>query len=751
MSVTGSNYSVALKILTDRYQNLNILVRSHIDALFKVEKVRKECPRELTSLVGDFENNLGILEKLGENTKGWSSLLVFMVSARLDHNTLREWQRAADKKRMPTYDELITFIREYVMELETLQSDRPACDSIPVPLIVNAGTTVQPKDNCAACGMGHRLYFCDQFKQMPVTQRAAIVNEAGLCVNCLFGKHSFVTCKYGACRICGTKHHSLLHVPDLDTARESSINQLENQSLVSNSAGDDRTLPVSAPLSLSAHTHSGIKRLDLSPSNQVFLATAVVKVFGPKGTSFLARVLLDSASQPNLMTERFRRLLNSRKTPDNTEIAGIGGKNSAVSLFSTVATVASRLNNFRVPLQFIVLDKVTSDLPTRTADTSDWVIPENVRLADPSFATRGPIDMVIGARVFFELLRSGHSKLGEGKPMLQNSVFGWLVSGIHDCGSNESEVRVHCNLSTFHDPSTSVNKKVQTYSTLSGEERLCYDYFESRTSRNYSSLPNKLELIGQLSQPSIPRLVFGENGFADSSLRAFDACIHLRSISLLGAVKTRLLSASFRLANSFATNQDSQIRQLNEFVTWLHVPTENDPAGHISRGLTTESIVGNGLLCNGPKWLLRIPQPWLASGCTSKSLPSPEVYTEKRKSVFDSAVCIHPESWIRETFGNLDNSSVLRILFRKLFINATRPYDRKNPCLIQNFVVNPINLDAHEELLCAGYSHLLAAVRRYCLINGPNKTRNTVHIHIVKHHLQVALVVLQTQDKITLK
>ncbi|XP_055589396.1 uncharacterized protein LOC129741674 [Uranotaenia lowii] len=125
MSVTGNNYSVALKMLTDRYQNLNILVRSHIEALFKVEKVRKECPRELTSLVGDFENNLGVLEKLGENTKGWSSLLVHMVSARLDHNTLREWQRAADKKKMPTYDELIKFIREYVMELETLQSDRP--------------------------------------------------------------------------------------------------------------------------------------------------------------------------------------------------------------------------------------------------------------------------------------------------------------------------------------------------------------------------------------------------------------------------------------------------------------------------------------------------------------------------------------------------------------------------------------------------------------------------------------------------
>ncbi|XP_055612339.1 uncharacterized protein LOC129758753 [Uranotaenia lowii] len=1234
MSVTGNNYSVALKMLTDRYQNLNILVRSHIEALFKVEKVRKECPRELTSLVGDFENNLGVLEKLGENTKGWSSLLVHMVSSRLDHNTLREWQRAADKKKMPTYEELINFIREYVMELETLQSDRPVRDSRPNLQSVNAATDVKSNDNCAACGKGHRLYFCEQFKNMPVTQRAAIVKKSGLCVNCLFGKHSFATCKYGACRVCGTKHHTLLHNPDVDKARGSGTNQVPKQPSVSNFAGVDSSLPVPVPLSLSANTHSGTKRLDLSPSNQVFLATAVVKVLGPKGTSFLARVLLDSASQPNLMTERFRRLLNSRKTPGNTEIAGIGGNISAVSLFSTVATVASRFNNFRVPLEFIVMDKVTSDLPTCTIDVHDWAIPENIRLADPSFATRGPIDMVIGARVFFELLRSGHSKLGDGKPMLQNSVFGWLVSGFHDSGSNADEVRVHCNLSTFHDLEQSVSRfweleMCQTNSTLSVEERLCENHFESTTRRDDSgryivSLPKKPELIGQLgnsraiatrrfyclekrleqnsdlkaqyssfmseylalghmklvdavedvpgrhfylphhavfkpdssstklrvvfdgsckttsgfslndlllkgptvqddmisiilrfrmhpvvvtadvtkmyrqiwvaeedrayqrilwressseplrtyelttvtygtttapylatrclqqiaddeaqnfpkavpvvkqgfyvddvmrgfdtveeavtairetslmlnscgfplckyasnvpevveqfpaelreqasvleldrsspikalglfwkltsdellfkvpewpdvpstkrnilsyicslfdplglvgpvivrakmliqllwemqlgwddpvptstsdqwmeissqlpilSQLSIPRFVLTEklatlelHGFADASLRAYGACIYLRSISASGAVTVRLMTAKSRVAptekrrptlarlelcaslrlanlqnqlleslqlqcprflwsdstitlhwisrdpsnwNSFVANRVSQIQQLTENATWLHVPTEDNPADHISRGLTPESIVGNELWWNGPKWLLRPPQHWPASAYSWKTQPPPEVDTEKRKAVPISAVCTHQESWTRETLGYFDSYyRLLRIIaLCKRFMNnckllehartvgflapseirsaelsllqcvqleefaedhkrlrqgstvsqkspllklrpfmdqneqlirvggrlknAPIPFDRKYPFLIpkKHFITDLIFIDAHEETLHAGPSHLLAAVRRrYWPIDGPNKARNTVHQCIV--------------------
>ena len=161
ISVTSDNYSVALKLLTDRYQNFNILIRSHIEALFSVEKVKKECPKLLTSLIGDFENNLGVLDKLGEDVGGWSSLLVYMVTTRLDQATLREWQRVADKTRMPTYDELICFLRDYVMELESLQADRPVRDSRPSPQNSSAATTTNSKDICAACGKSHRLYFCD--------------------------------------------------------------------------------------------------------------------------------------------------------------------------------------------------------------------------------------------------------------------------------------------------------------------------------------------------------------------------------------------------------------------------------------------------------------------------------------------------------------------------------------------------------------------------------------------------------------
>ncbi|XP_055527336.1 uncharacterized protein LOC129719952 [Wyeomyia smithii] len=191
----------------------------------------------------------------------------------------------------------------------------------------------------------------------------------------------------------------------------------------------------------------------------------------------------------------------------NIEIAGIGGDVATVASHSSVATVASRFNNFRVPLDFVIMEKVTNDLPTWSVDTRDWNVPENVNLADPSFASKGPIDIVIGAQVFFELIRRGHQKIGKDKPLLQNSVFGWLVSGLQYNDTTE-QTQLHCHLATYRELEKRVRKfweleNCQVNSTWSLEEKECENSFTATTGRDSTgryvvSLPKKQELIGQL-------------------------------------------------------------------------------------------------------------------------------------------------------------------------------------------------------------------------------------------------------------
>ncbi|XP_058840794.1 uncharacterized protein LOC131696261 [Topomyia yanbarensis] len=77
----------------------------------------------------------------------------------------------------------------------------------------------------------------------------------------------------------------------------------------------------------------------------------------------------------------------------------------------------------------LVLPSITVKLPQSTVEARHWPIPKHVELADPTFAVTGDIDMILGAAHFFQILRYGRISLGEELPLLQNTEFGWVVSG----------------------------------------------------------------------------------------------------------------------------------------------------------------------------------------------------------------------------------------------------------------------------------------------------------------------------------
>jgi hypothetical protein len=63
----------------------------------------------------------------------------------------------------------------------------------------------------------------------------------------------------------------------------------------------------------------------------------------------------------------------------------------------------------------LVLPKIRNDLPLESFDPSNLNIPENLTLADPSFYLSSRVDMLIGAVVFYDLLRDGRIKLTNDK------------------------------------------------------------------------------------------------------------------------------------------------------------------------------------------------------------------------------------------------------------------------------------------------------------------------------------------------
>ncbi|XP_058839510.1 uncharacterized protein LOC131694986 [Topomyia yanbarensis] len=81
----------------------------------------------------------------------------------------------------------------------------------------------------------------------------------------------------------------------------------------------------------------------------------------------------------------------------------------------------------------------------------------------------------------------------------------------------------------------------------------------------------------------------------------------------------------------FVANRVSQIQQATEISNWRHVPGNDNPADHISRGLTPVEILNSLLWWYGPPWLSSFPDTWPS---TPSYIESVEAAKEGRKVPF---------------------------------------------------------------------------------------------------------------------
>ena len=147
-----------------------------------------------------------------------------------------------------------------------------------------------------------------------------------------------------------------------------------------------------------------------------------------KGTPHEYRFLLDSCSQPHLLTEQMASKLGLQKHEINTPPGAINSLSSCVK-YMTNTIVKSGLNDFSLNLEFLIVREVNELLPSRPINRSNLCIPRNIKLADPSFHSPGPVDGIIGAEYFLQLLKQGQVELLGQDIVLQNTVFVWILSG----------------------------------------------------------------------------------------------------------------------------------------------------------------------------------------------------------------------------------------------------------------------------------------------------------------------------------
>ena len=446
LGVSDANYDLAWKSLLDRFEDERSLIHFHLSSLFNLPVLTKGTFVALRQLIDDTSNNLMALKSLGEDTDAWDTVIIHMLTTKLDFVTKREWEkRMLSMNGRPTFREMLTFLENHCKYLQRVATDKTetnqgndqrklgtkSSNSKPSERRTSHATT---KILCPLCQESHAIYHCKKLLELPAESRIDEVRKLRLCFNCLSPGHQNRQCKSGPCNKCPKKHNSLLHL-DYERTPQKQDNE---QSQTPNVQGESATNQ--------SNKTALVSNLTLSPENEdIMLGTAIVWVEDNVGKRHECRVLLDSCSQVHLMTQRLSKLLKLPVANSNTLVSGVFKSIQEPQHYTSV-NVISRSTNYSKRINCLITPEITEDMPNLPVHRSDFEIPNGLVLADPAFDKTRPVDLLLGAGIFWKLMCVGQIHLRSDQPILQKTQLGWIVAGPMQIPSRNRQAV--CNLIT---------------------------------------------------------------------------------------------------------------------------------------------------------------------------------------------------------------------------------------------------------------------------------------------------------------
>ena len=141
-------------------------------------------------------------------------------------------------------------------------------------------------------------------------------------------------------------------------------------------------------------------------------------------------MLTNPGSQATFITEEACKRLNLTKTAAHAEITGMGKTEAGVANSTVEFTMKPRFpSKYNLAIKAMVFKNLTRDMPEQPLDPWKWKHAKNLLWADPTFYVPGPIDLLLGADYYGQILMSKISKASSDEPIAQQTKLGWIFLG----------------------------------------------------------------------------------------------------------------------------------------------------------------------------------------------------------------------------------------------------------------------------------------------------------------------------------
>ncbi|XP_037942673.1 uncharacterized protein LOC119675538 [Teleopsis dalmanni] len=413
LTITANNYTAAVELLKQRYNNPAILVDNLINKLLSLIVIRNENVQDLKKLMDASREVLYGIRNLNVDTSSWDPLIIQILLPKLDGETRNLYQHSRGAStQIPKLNSLYEFIECRVRGLEATRDTNRKNKSNFRPAAVNTKTHIFTIHTlCLMCNGNHQLIRCSKFLNIKVPERREKIMNAKLCFNCLQSGHFSKLClNKERCTICDKKHHHLIH------------EQVKGKPKFTNNI--NKRMPT---LKNTTDTEVAAS-YNIQKEKTVLLVIAMV-IIKTKEELNPIRALLDQGSQSCIITEQLTRSIRAPLTNHQTQVKGINGQTTSVVAKCSLEIQSIHDQNKSCHIEAIVLPKITSKMPNAEFMPGKWSHIDGLQLADPWYAEPKEIQLLIGSDVLPEVFKEGLIKGSDNSPMAQNTLFGWILSG----------------------------------------------------------------------------------------------------------------------------------------------------------------------------------------------------------------------------------------------------------------------------------------------------------------------------------